>query len=43
MAKSLTQRISEEALNAVAEMGGSYDDFVHWNFILAMYGLEPIV
>ena len=42
MAKSLSQIINEESLNAVANVGGSYDDFTHWNYILAMYGLEPI-
>lgn len=43
MTKTTSQRIYEEALNAVANMGGDFDDFVHWNYILAMYGLEPIV
>ena len=40
MTKTTSQRIYEEALNAVVEMGG---DFVHWNYILAMYGLKSIL
>ena len=41
--KTTSQLIHEEALNAVAEMGGDYEEFVHWNYILALYGLEPII
>lgn len=40
--KTLDQIVNEEALKAVAEMGGDYEDFVHWNYVLALYGLEPI-
>lgn len=43
MAKTLDAAIREESLNAVAHTGGDYEDFTHWNYILAMYGLEPIV
>lgn len=43
MPKTTSQLIREESLSAVANMGGSYDEFVHWNYILAMFGLEPIV
>ena len=40
---NLSHIIAEESLNAVANMGGDYEDFVHWNYVLAMYGLEPII
>lgn len=43
MSKTLGQLIREESLSAVAEMGGSYDEFVFWNQILALFGLEPII
>ena len=40
--KTLDQLIREEALTAVANVGGSYDEFIRWNKILLSFGLEPI-
>lgn len=40
--KTLDQLIREEALTAVANVGGSYDEFIRWNKILLAFGLEPI-
>ena len=42
MAKSLEAIVNDEAFSAVATVGGSFDEFVTWNYILAMYSLEPI-
>ena len=42
MNKSLAQTIRDESLTAVANVGGSYKDFIHWNYILAMFDLKPI-
>lgn len=43
MAKNLGQIICEEASNAVANVGGDYYEFIFWNQVLTMYGLEPII
>ncbi len=40
--KTLDQLIREEALTAVVNVGGSYDEFVRWNKILLAFDLEPI-
>ena len=40
--KTLDQLIREEALTAVANVGGSYDEFVRWNKILLAFDLEPV-
>ena len=42
MSSEIRQAIYEEALDAVANVGGEFDDFVHWNYILYMYGLTPM-
>lgn len=42
MSKSLDQLVREEALTAVANVGGNYEEFVRWNKILLAFGLEPI-
>ena len=42
MNKSLAQTIRDESLTAVANVGGSYEAFIHWNYILAMFDLKPI-
>jgi hypothetical protein len=42
MSKETIKNIKEESLEAVANMGGDFDEFLNWNFILAMYGEEPI-
>lgn len=39
---TLDQLIREEALTAVANVGGDYNEFLDWNKILALFGLEPI-
>ena len=40
--KPLDQLIREESLQAVANVGGSYEEFVRWNKILLAFDLEPI-
>lgn len=42
MSSEIKQAIYEEALDAVANVGGEFDDFVNWNYILYMYGLAPM-
>lgn len=42
MSKETIKNIKEESLEAVAAMGGDYDEYVQWNYILALYGEEPI-
>lgn len=42
MSSEIWLSIHEEALEAVANVGGNFDDFVNWNYILYMYGLAPI-
>ena len=40
--RTLDQAIREESIQAVANVGGDYDEFIGWNKILALFGLEPI-
>lgn len=42
MTKSLEAIIADEAITAVSNVGGDYRNFEHWNYILALYGLEPL-
>lgn len=42
MAKTLDEAIRDESFTAVANVGGSYEEFECWNKILALFGLEPI-
>lgn len=42
MSKSLDQLIREEALTAVANVGGDYNEFIRWNKILLAFNLEPL-
>lgn len=40
--RTLDQAIREESLQAVVNVGGDYNEFLDWNKILALFGLEPI-
>lgn len=40
--RTLDQAIHEESLQAIANVGGSYDEFIRWNKILLAFNLEPI-
>jgi len=42
MSSEIWLSIHEEALDAVAHVGGDFDDFVNWNYILYMHGLAPM-
>lgn len=42
MSSEIWRAIHDEALEAVANVGGDFDEFVNWNYILYMYGLAPI-
>lgn len=42
MSSEIWKAIHEEAFDAVANVGGDFDDFVNWNYILYMYGLAPM-
>ena len=42
MTKNLESIIADEAFEGAVMMAGDFREFELWNYILAMYGLEPI-